>query len=232
MSLSLRRLHGESRRVKRNSGMESEPLTGAEETREILDQEQRRAESDQWLRRRQLERKLHDGAALRISALALRVGLLRHQGTPAEVEQWRGSVGEIQDELHAVLQELREIAADIYPPLLDQAGLGPALLELADRRGSDLRVSIGPDRFGPVAEGAAYFAVAEWLAACPEATEPVHIAISRDRDDLVVTIRPVASCHQVYLQTHARPLGGTVYPTPPEADGPETGATTMRIPCE
>ena len=38
----------------------------------------RRTAQRQWAARRDLERRLHDGAALRVSALTLRLGLLRH----------------------------------------------------------------------------------------------------------------------------------------------------------
>jgi hypothetical protein len=232
MFLPLRRSQDESRRLKRNSGVRPEPLTGPEKSRAAVGDDQRQAESEQWLARRQLERKLHDGAALRISALALRIGLLRHENGPAELEQWRNDVGQIQDELHAVLQELREVASDIYPPLLDQAGLGPALRELADQRGSDLQLSIGEDRFGPVAEGAAYFAIADWLTACSEAQEPLRVAISRDQDDLTVTVSPIESHHLKYLDFRVRALGGSVSPALSEAEGPHSCGTTMRIPCE
>jgi len=56
----------------------------------------------QWLGRRALERQLHDGAALRISALALRLGLLRHT-VPDAGPDLRTAVEDLQDELHLVL---------------------------------------------------------------------------------------------------------------------------------
>ncbi|HEV7450200.1 MAG TPA: histidine kinase, partial [Pseudonocardiaceae bacterium] len=91
--------------------------------REPQDEAGRRRERDQWLRRRFLQRQLHDGAALRISALTLHLGLLRHR-TPPDGQAVQDCIGELQDELHAALDELREVAAKIYPPLLDEAGLG------------------------------------------------------------------------------------------------------------
>ena len=99
----------------------------------------RRREAAQWVRRRLLERQLHDGASLRISALALRLGLLRYQ-SPRDEDDWQNRIAELQDELHAVLQELRAVSAQIYPPLLDQAGLGPALRELVDQSGADVEI--------------------------------------------------------------------------------------------
>ena len=67
-----------------------------------------------------------------------------------------------------MLQELRDVAGKIYPPLLDQAGLGPALREVADRVRPPVRVHAADERFGPAAEGAAYFAV----SGCLDALDP------------------------------------------------------------
>src|SRR3954452_24675609 len=99
----------------------------------------RRAEREQWMRRRCLERQLPDGAALRIPALALQLGLFRHRVPDAEPDL-HASIDSLQDELHAVLQELRDVAGKIYPSLLDEAGLGPALREAADRVEIPVRV--------------------------------------------------------------------------------------------
>jgi Histidine kinase len=191
---------------------------------------QRRRESDQWVRRRLLERQLHDGASLRVSALALRLGLLRYEA-PCDESDWRNRIDELQDELHAVLQELREVAGKIYPPLLDQAGLGPALRELADQLGAEVEITSGPERFGPVAEGAAYFAVADCLAdQSQHAAAVLRVSIGRDRRDLLLTVSGAESEHVEYMLDQAHPLGGTVNLAP--ADEPGSGTITVRIPCE
>jgi hypothetical protein len=200
------------------------------ESPESPEQAQRRVEVARWLARRRLERTLHDGASLRISALALRIGLLRHQES-TDREHWRTGVGEIQDELHAVLQELRELSASIYPPLLDQAGLGPALHELADQNGLDLRIDADGTRFGPVAEGAAYYGIAQWLANRRE-DAPVALVLRREDNELVLSVQPMDAAQLGHLLDHARPLGGVVYPTTPQAGDQRAGMITMRIPCE
>lgn len=201
---------------------------------ETPEQAQRRVEVARWLERRRLERTLHDGASLRISALALRIGLLRHH-EPVDPEKWRINVGEVQDELHAVLQELRALSASIYPPLLDQAGLAPALRELADQNGLDLRIDADGTRFGPVAEGAAYYGIAQWLAERPgqdKPDAPVTLVIRRENSELVLSVRPMDHRQSRHLLDHARPLGGVVYPTTPRAGDEPAGTITMRIPCE
>jgi hypothetical protein len=215
----------------------------------------------QWLGRRALERQLHDGAALRISALALRLGLLRHLA-PAGCrdQEFRAAVEDLQDELHLVLQELRDVAGRLYPPLLDEAGLGPALREVAARCSRPVHVDAPDERFGPVAEGAAYFAVLGCLAppgyldgqvdgrmdgrvdghrdgrvGGPRPGGAIDVAVRRDGDALVVLVTGVDACHAASIHDGVRPLGGTVA----VGDAPgaaAVGATpidmiTVRIPC-
>ncbi|HEY9416494.1 MAG TPA: histidine kinase, partial [Pseudonocardia sp.] len=205
----------------------------------------------QWLRRMRLERKLHDGASLRISAMSLRLGLLRGEAGDAAFQQ---AVGELQDELHTVLDELRSIADSIYPPLLDQAGLAPALRELAVSSGRAVSVRAPDERFGTAVEGAAYFAVADCLAAWQDAshgdTGSVVVTVgrddynredhgnndhdSRDRDGgdryLVVTLTGVPTCHAGVMADHAEAMGGMVETAVTEG-APGGGTITVRIPC-
>jgi signal transduction histidine kinase len=184
-------------------------------------------EREQWLRRRDLERQLHDGASLRISALTLQLGLFRHRAAEGGPEL-DASIDALQDELHAVLQELRDVAVQIYPPLLDEAGLGPALREVAGRVAAPVRVDAPADRFGPAAEGAAYFAVAGCLEAADPTTAGVHVAVRRDGADLVVEVAGVDLRHAAAMLVPVRRMGGTI----DVADGPDAGTITARIPCE
>lgn len=194
-----------------------------------------RREQDAWLRRRRIERQLHDGPALRISALALRLGLLRTGAQPEgpRTEPPAGHppdrIGELQDELHTVLEELREVADKIYPPLLDRAGLGPALREVAARADTPVAVAVSGGRFGPAAEGAAYFAVATCLATLPAGARAMTVVVRREDGGLLLSISGAGAGHAELMSDQARPLGGTVE----VADGNEPGAGTIiaRIPC-
>ncbi|MFR9804527.1 sensor histidine kinase [Pseudonocardia sp. RS010] len=214
----------------------------------------RSREREQWQGRRRLERQLHDGAALRASALVLQLGLFRHR-VPETEHELRAAIGMLQDELHAVLQELRDVAGQIYPPLLDEAGLGPALRELAERLDAPLRVRDDGRRFGPAAEGAVYFALADALTADPDT--PRSVTVSGSADQLVVTVSGAGPVLGELLRDRARPLGGTVCRPGPDGpvhdrpvpggpvhgDGPcdvsappdetvGTGTIVARIPCE
>ena len=185
----------------------------------------RRMAQRQWAARRDLERRLHDGAALRVSALTLRLGLLSHLH-PDEAQDLRAAVEGLQDELHLVLQELRDIAGRLYPPLLDEAGLGPALREAAGRYAVPVRIDAPDERFGPDVEGAVYFAV---LGCLPDGTAtPVEVVIRREADVLRVLVSGVDACHAGTVHDGVRLLGGTVA----VGESPAGDALiTVRIPC-
>ncbi len=211
----------------------------------------------QWLARRALERQLHDGAALRISALTLRLGLLSH-AVPGAGQEFRQAVEGLQDELHLVLQELRDVAGLLYPPLLDEAGLGPALREAAARSPVPVGVDAPDERFGPVVEGAAYFALLSCLpvGGGPELPDGqvdgvrpgrrvdpggrIEIAVRRDGDVLVLRVTGLpahhAAHHAASMHDAVRPLGGTALAAT-GTNGAPAGASnggnpiTVRIPC-
>ena len=139
-----------------------------------------------WAHRRRLERQLHDGPALRLAALSLRLGVCRHRARQEELvhECLTGA----QDELHAVLQELRDVASQIYPPVLASAGLGVALEAMAERLGMPVTVR-APDRRYPAAvEAAAYFEVAENLPALVDGASALSISVEDGQHGLVLTL--------------------------------------------
>ena len=60
--------------------------------------------------------------------------------------------------------ELRDLALGIHPLILTEGGLGEAVESLADRTSVDVSVDVGPERYSPAVEGAAYFVISEALA--------------------------------------------------------------------
>ncbi len=181
-----------------------------------------RAERDQWNRRLRLQRQLHDGASLRISALVPQLGVVRTRQPDLDA-----SIEGLQDQLHTVLQELREIARAIYPPVLDEAGLGPALRDHVEHTDVVVRVDVGPERLGPAVEGAAYFAVIGCLAALPPGSPPVEVRARREGDALVLALSGVPPRLAPAVLDHVCGLGGEVTTT----GGPEEGTIEVEIPC-
>jgi signal transduction histidine kinase len=113
--------------------------------------------------RRRVERDLHDGAQQHLVALAVNLRLTRD--LVADDPETAGQMLEqLADEVRATIQELRDLAHGIYPPLLADSGLGEAL-DAAGRR-SPLPVTVdarGIGRYGLEIESAVYFCCLEAL---------------------------------------------------------------------
>jgi signal transduction histidine kinase len=113
--------------------------------------------------RRRIERNIHDGAQQSLVALAVKLRLARTLAgrDPAKAE---AILDELQGETQEALENLRDLARGIYPPLLADKGLVAALE--AQARKSPLRVELqanGVGRYHRDAEAAAYFCVLEAL---------------------------------------------------------------------
>jgi len=113
--------------------------------------------------RRRLERNIHDGAQQDLVALAIKAQLADStvNEDPAQAKQL---LGEIKAEAAGALENLRDLARGIYPPLLADLGLPAALNAQASK--SALPVTVEADgigRFGQDTEAAVYFCCLEAL---------------------------------------------------------------------
>jgi signal transduction histidine kinase len=113
--------------------------------------------------RRRVERNLHDGAQQHLVAMAVNLRLTRDmladdpQGAAEMLDQ-------LADDVKTTIQELRELAHGIYPPLLADSGLGEALRAAGSR--SPLPVALvtdGVGRYSADIEAAIYFCCLEAL---------------------------------------------------------------------
>lgn len=112
--------------------------------------------------RRRLERNIHDGAQQRLLSLAVAVGLTRDRAVDPALCADLDRVGE---ELSVTLNELRELARGMYPAILTEAGLGPALESLVQRATVPATLAAAPEgRLPAPVEATAYFVVSESLA--------------------------------------------------------------------
>jgi signal transduction histidine kinase len=141
--------------------------------------------------RRQLERDLHDGAQQRLLALSYDLRLARAQAQ-AEGDMRTGSLlTAATAEAQAALSELRTLAHGIYPAILAEAGLAPAVATLAETAALPVEIIAVPEgRCAPAVETAAYLLVAEGLddAAYRDASH-VTVAIVQDGEWLMITIK-------------------------------------------
>ena len=130
---------------------------------EELRASQRRLVTAQDHERRRLERNIHDGAQQQMVALSVKTRLardltVRDPGKAAEM------LTQIDAEIQKALDDLRDLARGIYPPLLVDKGLGAALD--AQARRSPVPITIraeGLGRYPPEVEAAIYFSCLEAL---------------------------------------------------------------------
>ncbi len=113
--------------------------------------------------RRRLERNIHDGAQQQLVALAVQLRLLEGlaERDPAKA---RALAVELQSATTSTLEDLRDLARGIYPPLLADKGL-PAALK-AQARKAAVPTSIrakGIERYPAATESTIYFCVLEAL---------------------------------------------------------------------
>jgi signal transduction histidine kinase len=112
--------------------------------------------------RRKIERNLHDGAQQQLVALTVQLGLLERQADDAE--RVRQTANQLKDALGEALDDLRDLARGIYPPLLADKGLAAAL-EAQSRRAA-VATTIEADgigRYPREVETAVYFCALEAL---------------------------------------------------------------------
>ena len=147
---------------------------------EDLRESRRRIVSAQDERARALERNIHDGAQQQLVALSVQLRLAEGM-VDRDPAKARGLLADLQARTAETLEDLRDLARGIYPPLLADKGL-PAALE-AQARKSSLPVTVQPDgvgRYGPDVESAVYFCCLEALnnvAKYAEAsTVEIHLA--------------------------------------------------------
>jgi signal transduction histidine kinase len=113
--------------------------------------------------RRKLERNIHDGAQQQLVALAVNLKLARTLSAK-DPQKAQEILDRLQTEAQETMEDLRDLARGIYPPLLADKGLSAALE--AQARKATVPVSVVPDgigRYPQEAEAAAYFCVLEAL---------------------------------------------------------------------
>lgn len=139
--------------------------------------------------RRKIERNLHDGAQQHLVALAVNLRLAKDM-----LDDDPGSAAEMLDALgNAVrdtIQELRDLAHGIYPPLLMDSGLPEALRAAATR--SPLAVGVAADglgRYPSEVEAAIYFCCLEALQNAAKHAPDAEVRIEVAEQDGVLRFR-------------------------------------------
>ena len=189
------------------------------------------------IERRRLERNLHDGAQARLVVLTLNLRMGRagvEDGTPAAA-----LIDASIDEVRASLEELRELARGIHPPVLSERGLEPALRVLAARTPFPVEFVGGLNgRLPEAVETAAYFVVSEALTNVAKYARAEHATVRVEREDgrLVLEVSddgvggatPAAGSGLRGLADRVAALDGELEITSPAGEGTRL---RVRLPC-
>jgi signal transduction histidine kinase len=137
--------------------------------------------------RRKLERNIHDGAQQQLVALAVKARLARTltERDPAKAEEM---LGQMETEMQQALEDLRDLARGIYPPLLADQGLAAAVESQA--RKATIPVEVIPDgvgRYPQTVEAAVYFSVLEALQNVAKYANASHAAIRLGQNGSTLT---------------------------------------------
>jgi signal transduction histidine kinase len=186
---------------------------------------------------RRIERDLHDGAQARLVALGMNLGMAE-QKLVSDPERVRQLLAEAREGAREALEELRDLARGIHPPILADRGLGAAVSALAARSPVRVNVAVEGERPPPAVESAAYFVASEALANAGKHAHANHVdvRITRSQGQLVVEVTDdgrggadPSGGGLVGLRRRVEALDGRLL-----VMSPEGGPTTVRaeMPCE
>lgn len=145
---------------------------------EELRASRRRIVSAQDERAKKLERNIHDGAQQQLVALTVKLRLLEQiaDRDPARTKEMAAA---LQTDATSALEDLRDLARGIYPPLLADKGLGAALEAQARKASVPTAVAAdGVGRFPQEVESAVYFSCLEALQNVAKYAEATQATIS------------------------------------------------------
>jgi signal transduction histidine kinase len=160
--------------VLRNAGLTEELRARLEE----LQASRQRIVAAQDQERRRLERDLHDGAQQQLVALAVKQRMAG-MFVGKDPEKALALLSELQADTTAALDNLRDLARGIYPPLLADKGLPAALESQASKAAVSTRVvPDGVGRYPQEAEAAVYFCCLEALQNVTKYAEASSVTVT------------------------------------------------------
>jgi len=166
-------------------------IAAAAERERELTRQRARVVDEAEARLRGIERDLHDGAQVRLAALAMTLGEIKENlEHAADAERTVSLAAAAHRNAKETLAELRDLAKGIHPAVLDR-GLPTALAVLAEASAVPvgLTVELG-GRPSPAIEAIAYFCAAELLAnvAKHSGASRTDIKVSDDSGRLVMSV--------------------------------------------
>ena len=179
--------------------------------------------------RRRIERDLHDGAQQRMLALSYELRLARVAASAAHEHDLAELLRAASDAAQATLGDLRGLAHGIFPAILAEAGLGPALATLAATTPIAVELDgVADERFPPAVESAAYVVVSEAVAdAAARHASFLTVTAACEAERLLLDLRDDGEprgTSLVHISDRVGALGGTMRLA--------ASAVHVEIPCE
>jgi signal transduction histidine kinase len=137
--------------------------------------------------RRRLERNLHDGAQQRLTVALL--ALRRLEPRVADDAETSSAVRLARQELEAAIDDLRELARGLHPPLLARRGLAAAIRAATARTSIPIELDLRVDGDLPhPIEAAAYYVCAEAVTNTVKHAQASTVWISIVHDGALLTV--------------------------------------------
>ena len=185
----------------------TDQVTGAEELRES----RARILANSNATRQALERRLHDGPQQHLVAMAVKLTLIENCLEEAP-EDAKKMLVELRGDVQETVQQLRDIASAIFPPLLGDRGLAEALRAAAAREGGWADINVDPSaagRYSTEVEAAVYFGLVD---AMHHVDGPIGLDLRDDGDKLTLTVRGgLADEGLVHVEDRIHTVGGVAH---------------------
>jgi len=177
-------LAGQAGLVLKNVGLNRELLARLDDLRAS----RQRLVTAQDEERRRLERNLHDGAQQHLVALKIKVGLAEAAAEPES--KARPILAQLKHDADEALDNLRELARGIYPPLLASDGLQAALASHVRRLAIPVNLRVDDVRRQPrEVEGAVYFCCLEALQNVVKSAQASAVDLRISAENSMLTFR-------------------------------------------
>jgi signal transduction histidine kinase len=183
--------------------------------------------------RRRIERNLHDGTQQRLIALGLDLQRTR-AAIPDDQHETQSALVEMEEDLDAILVDLRELSHGLHPQLLSRLGLGPSLQALARRSPIPVHLDVDlTERLPASLETAVYYVIAEALTNAIKHSDASEISIAITTgeklrasiaDDGIGNADPGSGSGLTGLLDRVDALGGRF-----DLDSPPQGGTRISI---
>lgn len=207
-------------------------------TVDVLAERAVRVQDDLALERRELERRLHDGAQVHLSAAAARLGLLELDLADLperDREPLLETLESVREQLDATGDAIRQVVHGLVPLALVEQGLGGAIAALTADLPLKTQVCCRVPRLVASAEASAYLIITEAVTNVLKHAEARRLTIEGEAIDDEIVFRIVddgrggvdlAGGGVLGMQARARSLGGRLSVASP-VGGPTTVALCL-----